>query len=135
MINGNNLGLLHELKRLMADGWGRILDAEEESRGRWFRFPSQAKPANDESFTPSVKAEQTRVKKSANTPNPIAVFRGWCQNVLTGKNGTMARRYWDFVPFAPVGPGVKTGTPPQKPSSDIRQSSNIQRWAYIQFFL
>jgi hypothetical protein len=114
MINGNNLGLLQELKRLLADGWGRILDAEEESRGRWFRSPGRAKPANDESFIQLAKAEQTRVKKSANTPNTIAVFRSWCQNVLTGKNGTTARRYWGSVPFVPAGPGVKTVTPPQR---------------------
>lgn len=112
MINGNNGGLMQELKRLLADGWEKIVLAEETSRGKWFRLAAQEKSANDESFVQPAKAERIRVKKSAKTPNTISVFRSWCQNVLTGKNGTTARRYWGSVPFAPVGPGVKTVTPP-----------------------
>ncbi len=113
MTNGNTIGLLQELKRLLADNWGKIVDSDEVAIGRWFRFPEHTKPANDESFIPRAKAVRIRVKKSAKTPNPIAVFRSWCQNVLTGKNGTTARRYWGSVPFVPSGPGVKTVTPPQ----------------------
>lgn len=113
MVKSNESGLMLELQRLLADGWGKVFDSEHENLGAWFRFQPKAQSANDADFIQLVKTERTRAKKSAKTPKTLAIFRSWCQNVLTGKNGVVARRYWGSGPFTPVGPGVKTLTPPQ----------------------
>jgi len=84
---------------------------------QWLSGTRNITPANDAIFNGGdaqhrSKAKQTCVKKVAKPIKTLAVFRSFCKKVATGKIGTTARRYWGFWDLEPIGPGVKTITPP-----------------------
>jgi hypothetical protein len=84
----------------------------------WFSPAQRAQPANDSSFarpprTSAPKSGRASAKKGAKPSGILLILRSWCQNVRAGKNGAEARRYWGSGYFYPIGPGVKTLTPPQ----------------------
>ena len=96
-----------------------ILSSQEARRAcfKWLSGTRHVAPANDPTFNGTdanrpPKAKRNCVKKSAKPIKRLALFRSICQNVVAGKIGVTARRYWGFWESEPVGPGVKTLTPP-----------------------
>lgn len=105
------------------DALRQVLDsALSQGSAAWSTWLSRAErlaPANDPAFLPDSasfppKSAHSRAKKSANGAGILLFLRSLCQKVLTGRNGTIARRYWGNAGFCPIGPGVKTLTPPHR---------------------